>query len=214
MERVPEDPLLELVLRWQAGDRGALEPILAEIEPWLRREVHRATAGRAVNAQDSADLTQQAILNFLEWGPRFCPRNGAQFRALLRRIALNELIDQTRRGRLRDGGRADTLFGSSAAVPPSFGIARSEERPSRAAAVGEEWNWLRLALQYLEPEDRHLLLASEVDGESWEAIAESLGLASPDSARMRAARLKPRLASLVRRLRSGRLPEEPSAGAS
>ena len=103
-----DDPLLELVRRWHAGDRGALEQLLTEVEPWLRREVHRAMSGKAVNEQESSDLSQQARLNFLESGPRILPRSGAQFRALLRRIALNELIDQSRRGRLRDGLRADT----------------------------------------------------------------------------------------------------------
>ena len=204
-----DDPLLELVRRWHAGDRGALEQLLTEVEPWLRREVHRAMSGKAVNAQESSDLSQQAILNFLESGPRILPRSGAQFRALLRRIALNELIDQSRRGRLRDGLRADTLFGASDPASRGFGgVARSAERPSRIAAVGEDWNWLRLALQYLEADDRELLVASEVDGESWDAIAQRLELPSPDAARVRAARLKPRLASLLRRLRAGRVPDD------
>ena len=46
---------------------------------------------------------------------------------------------------------------------------------------------MRLALQFLEPEDRYLLLASEVEGLDWATIAAELGLASPDAARVRCA---------------------------
>ncbi len=92
------------------------------------------------------------------------------------------------------------------------GVARSVERPSYVAAVSEEWNWLRLALQYLEPDDRRLLIASEVEGMSWASISEELALPSPDAARVRALRLKPRLANYVAKLKAGRTPEGESAG--
>jgi RNA polymerase sigma factor (sigma-70 family) len=212
MDADTPDPLLDLVYRWQAGDAEAGNQILVEIEPWLRREVSRAMSGKPVNAQDSADLTQQAITNFLESGPRFVPRSGAEFRSLLRRIALNELVDQSRKGKHRDGLKADTLFGASRSHSGFEGVVPTVERPSHLAAAGEEWNWLRLALQYLEADDRRLLIASEVDGLSWGDIADELGLASADAARVKAARLKPRLANLIRKLKAGRTPEGDLAG--
>src|SRR5262245_42615149 len=114
MPESTDDPLLDLFHRWHAGDRQALERLVVELEPWLRQEVRAAMGGGPVNAQDSADLTQQALFNFLATGPRFVPKNMAQFRALLRRIATNELIDMARKGKHRDGRRFGTLFGSSA----------------------------------------------------------------------------------------------------
>ena len=80
------------------------------------------------------------------------------------------------------------------------------DRPSRAAERSEETAWVRLALQFLEPEDRYLLLASEVEGLDWATIAAELGLASPDAARVRCARLKPRVGVLLLQLRRGMLP--------
>jgi len=208
MDDLAPDPRLDLVQRWHAGDREALGRILTEVEPWLRGELHRAMARKPINAQDSADLTQQALLNFLEGGPRFVPKSGAQFRALLRRIAMNELIDQSRKGKHRDGKHAESLFGKSASMSGGLGgVVRSAERPSYAAAVSEEWNWLRLALQYLEPDDRRLLIASEVEGLSWAAIAEELALPSADAARVRGLRLEPRLANWIAKLKAGRTPE-------
>jgi RNA polymerase sigma factor (sigma-70 family) len=206
-ERDTDERLLEQVRRWRAGDRRALEELLDDVEPWLRQELHRAMRGSPVNAQDSADLTQQALLNFLETGPRFEPKSGAQLRALLRRIAMNELVDQSRRAKHRDGLRFGTLFGSASVAGAHDRIAPSVESPSRVASFGEEWNWLRLALQFLEPDDRRLLIASEVEGASWAAIAEELALPSADAARVRALRLKPRLANYVAKLKAGRTPE-------
>lgn len=212
MDESTSDPLLALVQRWHGGDRNALDEILVQLEPWLRGELHRAMSSKSVNAQDSADLTQQALVNFLEGGPRFVPKSGAQFRALLRRIAMNELIDQSRKGKHREGKRAETLFGASSSMSSGLGgVARSAERPSQVAAVSEEWNWLRLALQYLESDDRYLLLASEVEGLSWAEIAHELGLSSADAARVRADRLKPRLANLILKLRAGRTPGDEEA---
>ena len=208
MSPADRDPLLALVQRWKAGEAEAIAPILGEVEPWLRQEVHLAMAGKPGNALDSADVTQHALLNFLETGPRFVPRSGAEFRSLLKRIAMNEIVDQSRRAKHRDGAGLGSLFGSAMSSPGMGGVVRTAERPSYLAQVGEEWNWLRLAMQFLEPDERRLLLASEVEGLGWGQIAEELGLASPDAARVKAARLKPRLASLARKLQAGRVPDE------
>lgn len=79
--------------------------------------------------------------------------------------------------------------------------------PSRAAMRSEEQAWVRLALQFLEPDERYLILASKVEEQSWGAIAEELGLDSPDAARMKVKRLEPRVANLLRRLKLGQMPE-------
>lgn len=207
MDSDSPDLLLNLLRRWRAGESDALGLLLQHVEQWLHSEISREMTARTVNAQDSWDLTHQAIVNFLESGPRFIPRSEAQLRGLLRRIAINELIDQNRKGKYRDGKRGDTLFGASDSMSGLEVAARSSERPSRVATASEEWNWLRLALQFVEPEDRHLLVAREVDGVSWESIAKEFGLPSPEAARVRVARLKPRLANIVKKLRAGRIPD-------
>lgn len=198
---------LELLERWRGGDRAALDQLLADVEPWLHREVTKAVGDEPRSEQDSLDLAHAAVLNFLSWGPRFVPETPAQFRALLRRIALNEVFDQRRRqGRRGTRQKLDSVLEPRTSLS-GFGVGQgSSERPSRAAERSEETEWVRLALQFLEPEDRYLLLASEVEGLDWATIAAELGLASPDAARVRCARLKPRVGVLLLQLRRGKLP--------
>lgn len=202
------DPALDLLRRWREGDRDALDALLADVLPWLQREVSRAMGAGLRAAQDSGDLVQTAVLNFLSWGPRFVPESGAQFRSLLKRIATNELIDQRRRLARSGGGRhLDSFVGSANPLSGFAGPSLSALRPSGAAERNEEEEWVRLALQFLPAEERYLLLASEVEGLEWAAIARELGIASADAARVRGARLKPKVANLLRQLKGGRLPD-------
>jgi RNA polymerase sigma factor (sigma-70 family) len=205
-----DDATLALLQRQRAGEKDALEALLSEILPWLHREVSRAMGSQPRVTQDSMDLVQTAVLNFLAWGPRFQPRDGGQFRALLRRIALNELIDQRRRSALiREGRQLDSLGSASNPLSGFAAAGLSSLQPSRAAEKREELEWVRLALQFLPAEERQLILLSEVEGLEWAAVARELGLASADAARVRAMRLKPRLANLLRQLKSGMLPPTP-----
>jgi RNA polymerase sigma factor (sigma-70 family) len=202
-------PTLELLERWRSGDRAALDQLLAEVEPWLHREMRNAVGDELREEQDSLDLAHAAVLNFLAWGPRFVPESPAQFRALLKRIAMNEIVDQRRRlGRRGARQRLDSLSDSRNSLS-GYGVSQgSSHRPSRAAELSEETEWVRLALQFLEPDDRYLLLASEVEGLDWATIAAELGIATPDAARVRCARLKPRVGVLLLQLRRGKLPAE------
>lgn len=200
------DPTLQLLQRWQAGDRAALDALLADLLPWLQVEVRRVAGNSGAGIHDSMDLVQTTVLNFLTWGPRFVPQSAAQLRSLFKRIAVNEVIDARRRAS-HTGPHLESLVANSRSLSGFGPEARSELRPSRAAEREEESSWVRLALQFLEPEERLLLLASEVEGRDWAAIAGELGLPNADAARMRAARLKPRLANTIRKLRSGAVPQ-------
>lgn len=207
MNDTPIDPSLALLERWRAGDRSALDALLADILPWLHKEMRRALDGQPRGVQESMDLVQTAVTNFLERGPRFVPQTLAQFRALLKRIATNELIDQWRRHKRAGVRHLESMVNSA---NPLSGFAAANESglaPVRQAQRSEEREWVRLALQFLPDDDRWLLLASEVEGTNWEIIASELGLGSADTARMRGARLKPKLANLLRKLRAGHLPE-------
>jgi len=202
------DPALDLLNRYQAGDPKALELLINDVLPWLHNEVRRSMGHHVDGAQSSTDLVQTVILNFLSWGPRFVPQSGAQFRALLKRIATNELIDQRRReGRSKERKHLGSVGSTSNPLSGFAGPSLSSQRPSMAAVRAEEQEWVRLALQFLSAEDRQLLLASEVEGIDWATIASDMGLQSPDAARVRAARLKPKVANLLRQLKSGMLPD-------
>lgn len=206
----PADPTAELLIRWRNNDPTAVDQLLADILPWLHQEMRKELGNQSRAAVDSMDLAQSAVLNFLRRGVRFVPETPAQFRALLKRIAVNELKDQWRRQKRAGGVRhIDSLVASSNPLSGFGAVAATHDAPNKNVERNEDADWVRLALQFLPEEDRWLVLASEVEGMDWAAIAGELGLAAPDAARMRAARLKPKLANLLRKLRSGRLPEEP-----
>src|SRR5262249_35119589 len=149
----PMQAALALFQRWQAGDRQALDQLVIEIQPWLHREVSQALGSGQRASQDSLDLAQNAVVNFLTWGPRFVPENETQFRALRKRIATNQLIDAQRAQSRRDrGGHLESLHGSGHSFS-GFGPAQpSALGPSRAAERSEDDEWVRLALQFLEPD--------------------------------------------------------------
>jgi RNA polymerase sigma factor (sigma-70 family) len=203
----PTDPTLELLERWRAGDRAALDRLVAEVLPWLQSEVRFVLGNDHSGIHDSLDVVHTTALNFLTWGPRFVPKSVAQLKALLRRIATNEVIDQRRR-RSRGGPHLESMLAASASFSGFGPAVASAAQPSRVAERNEDSNWVRLALQFLDEEERQLLLASEVERQDWATIARELGLANADAARMRCARLKPRLANLVRRLRNGEVPQD------
>jgi len=200
---------LDLFRRSHAGDRAALDQLMAAIQPILHAEISKALGNRPRPFQDSLDLAQNAVVNFLRWGPKFVPETEAQFRALLNRIARNEVVDaQRHQGRRDRGGHLESKLVSGQSFS-GFGPAdRSVDRPNAVAERESEAEWVRLALQFLAPDERHLLIASEVEGQDWATIAKDLGLATPDAARVRCARLKPKVARLLLQLRRGRMPDD------
>jgi RNA polymerase sigma factor (sigma-70 family) len=207
------DLLLSLLSRWYAGDRDALVSLLSELQPWLRSESRNMLRAKSLAAIESMDVVQTSMMRFLEYGPRFKPESGAQLRALIRRIALNVITDEQRRSSHRKNQHFDSLSGASQSMSTFGPAGDSGASPSSVAERNEDQAWIALALQFLPPEDRFLLLASEVDGMAWTKIASELDLPSADAARVRAARLKPRIANILRQLLIGRTPETDSSAA-
>jgi RNA polymerase sigma factor (sigma-70 family) len=168
---------------------------------------------KSLAAIESMDVVQTSMMRFLEYGPRFKPESGAQLRALLKRIALNVIIDEQRRSSHRKNQHVDSLSGASQSMSTFGPAGDSSASPASVAERNEDQAWITLALQFLPPEDRFLLLASEVDGMAWTKIASELDLPSADAARVRASRLKPRIANILRQLRMGRTPDTDSSAA-
>lgn len=201
-----DDDVLALLRRWYEGDPQALGRLVEAIEPWLQQDVRSRLRGSpTTSAIDPADVVQQSIVNFLQWGPRFQPESAAQLRSLLQRIAANHLIDELRRHERRSTN-SDSLSDSGRRMAGYASDSGSSLRPERRAARNEEREWLRLGMQFLSEDERWLLIASEVDGLPWKDIAALLGMESPDAARVRGGRLKIRLANILRQLKGGRTP--------
>ena len=83
-----------LLQRWHAGDRAALDTLLARDMPWIREHVERRL-GQLLRAKGEADdYVQDAVIEVLRYGPRFLIADRERFRGLLARIVENTLRDQ------------------------------------------------------------------------------------------------------------------------
>lgn len=203
------DREIVLLRRWNDGDQAARDELLLLVQPWLQSKVHAAMRKRSHAVMETLDVVQDVIRRFLAYGPKFTPANSGQLRKLFERIASNALTDAGRR-KSNTEAHIEDLMPTSASMSGFGPAVPTFDRPAAVAERNEARNWVRLALQFLAPDDRYLLLASEVDGLPWATIAKELGLASPDAARVRAARLKPTVANLLRKLQAQQVPEAPN----
>lgn len=193
-----------LLSRWHGGDRASLEQLLARDMPWLIEQVRRRLGSLLKAKGEVEDYVHEAVVDALQYGPRFVMSDKAQFRALMARIVENILRGQAERwnAQKREARRErevprDTILSLD---PPM----RDVTRPSMAAQRDADTEWIRLAIELLPPEDRALVRWREWDQVPFAEIGEQLGI-SADAARMRFARVLPKLASTVERLRRGEI---------
>ena len=201
------DQTVDLLRRWHAGDREALETLVRANLDWLRRWVRTRLGPKLRAYEETHDQVQEAIIDVLTFGPRFSITDNEQFRAVLARIVENNLRDRNRWiGRQRravDRNRplpSDTVLDLD---PPVRSVTRPSEAGQRAERQQQE-AWVRLAIELLDPRDRDVLWMRDFDELSFEAIGEHLGV-TPNAARMRHRKALPKLARKVKELMSGRL---------
>jgi RNA polymerase sigma factor (sigma-70 family) len=198
-----------LLQRWHDGDDSALAALVAAHLPWLRAHVERRLGAFLRARGDADDYLQDAVLDFLRDGPRFQVRDGEQLRALLARIVENTLRDRNDwfRAKRRRLATQATLRADSV-LPLDPALLRSTT-PSRDAARTEVRDWVRLALELLEAEDRKILIAREYEDRSFVDLGSELGM-TPNAVRMRWVRAVARLADVMQDLQAGRLPAPPA----
>jgi RNA polymerase sigma-70 factor, ECF subfamily len=198
----PKDCTVDQLRRWYGGDKQALDQLLGENLEWMRRYLRRRAPPELRERFDSVDLVQDGVLQLLKHGPQFAPENRAQFRGLLAKVllyAMRDRLDQIRTAK-RSSGREQPL--------PSVGISRIVARdrtpttPDSALKRGEQREWVRLALELVQPEERKILELRQFDELSFAEIASQLGLASEDAARMRFNRALASLTLCIQKLRT------------
>lgn len=193
---------IDLLRSWHAGSRTALEDLLARHLPWIRDYVRRRLGEKLRARDETLDLVQEAVVDVLEYGPRFEITDEGCFRSLLARIVENNIRDRDKylNRACRDAGRERSGCTDSvlALDPPVDSVTN----PSAKASAAETAEWVRLAIELLEPADREVVLLREWDGLTFTAIGQRLGIPE-NTARMRYQRALPKLAQKVTGLRSG-----------
>jgi RNA polymerase sigma-70 factor (ECF subfamily) len=207
MRRV--DETAQLLLRWANGDQQALADLVAADAGWVESHVRARLGNHLRQRVDTQDIVQNTLLTILRTGPRFVCSDRAHLRGLLARMVENTIRAEAhhqaagKRDRRREV-RADP--GASGSVLILDRHAASVTDPGSAAGKAETRDWLRLALELLEPDDRNVILWREYEGLPFADVAQRLAM-TEDAARMRFARALPKLARKLKALRAGELGE-------
>jgi RNA polymerase sigma-70 factor (ECF subfamily) len=200
-----DDNTLYNLKLWNQGDDRGLEALVAQHLPWLHDQVRRRMGPLLSSKAETGDYVHDAVIDFMRYVPRFQVRSGDLFRALLLKVVENTLRHKNEwfRARRRDIARerplpSDTVLSLD---PPG---ARPTSTPSLSAARHEEEAFVRLALEFLDAEYRHVIVLRQWDRLPFERIGEQLGV-SANAARMKHRRALRQLAERIWELRSGRL---------
>lgn len=200
------DPLLtsSFLKRWHKGESEGLEKLIERHLPWIQSYVHRKLSGLLRSKTETGDIVQDAMVQFLRYGPKFHLSNDMQFRGLLAKIIQNVLRDKydwfTAQRRAIAKERpipADTVLN----LDP---LHSNVNTPSQIVYKHEQEAWVRLGLELLDPEYRQVIVLREWEELSFAEIGKSMNM-SKDSARRRYMDSILQLMKNVRTLRSGKL---------
>jgi len=193
-----------LLKKWHSGERAGLDGLLDRHLPWIRNHV-RGRLGSLLRVKaETMDYVQDAMVQFLKYGPSILVAEDDHFRALFVRIVENSIRNQY------DWFTAQRRAVSrEKPLPPDtvLSIDRPVDRvvrPSQEAANNENEAWVRLGLELIDADDSKVLILRQWQDLSFAAIGERLDI-SAAAARMRHNRAVTRLAREVGKLRRGQI---------
>ena len=161
-----------LVEQCKAGDRKAFQTLVERYQ----RKVYTIAFGVVRNHDDAMDVTQDAFLKVHRYLPNF--KGDSSFYTWLYRIVVNLCIDRKRRAtRAAEVDYDDALEHSSDAAAGPTLASTYIESPQKALARKELREQMGVALGKLSDSHRKILVLREVEGMSYEDIAETLGVA-------------------------------------
>ena len=160
----------ELVARVQAGDRDAFRELFEK----YHRRAFAVSLGVVKNKQDAMDVVQDAFINVHHHIQNF--QGSSSFYTWLYRIVMNLSIDHIRRVSRKKGvdyddtiSREGHVAGDGALLPSI-----SDSNPAKTVLRHELSEAIRSALDTLPEYHREVILLREVEGLSYEEMAEVL----------------------------------------
>jgi RNA polymerase sigma-70 factor (ECF subfamily) len=159
----------ELVVRAQTGSTEAFETLVTR----YRGRIYAMTMNMTGNDADAWDLSQEVFIKAWRKLPEFEGRS--QFFTWLYRITNNTAIDWIRKKKIQGAEFNDELGNVPAAGAPT--APRSTPAPDRAMVNQEIGGRIREALAQLSPDHRSVILLKEIDGLSYQEIADTVGCA-------------------------------------
>jgi RNA polymerase sigma-70 factor, ECF subfamily len=163
---------LELAKRAQEGDRDAFR----ELVQLYQRRVYSICYGMLKDSEDSLDVSQEVFVKVYRYLPRF--NHQSSFYTWLYRITVNLCIDHIRKAkRAREVEFEDRYAHGSESVdgsmimPSTLGL-----NPDKVYGRRELREKMLEALESLSEKHRTILILREVEGLSYEEIADVLGI--------------------------------------
>jgi RNA polymerase sigma-70 factor, ECF subfamily len=165
-----ETPDTELVERARGGDMAAYEQLVTR----YRGRIYGMTLNMTGSDADARDISQEVFIKAWRALPGFESRS--QFFTWLYRITQNAVIDWARKRKIRPGTEFnDELLAAPEAAAVT--VPRGHISPDRALENRELGVRIRQALEQLSPEHRAVVLLKEIDGLSYQEIADTVGCA-------------------------------------
>lgn len=167
----------------QAGDREALDLLIARFLPRMRRWAHGRVPYGARGLADTSDLVQETVFQTFKQIERFEVRGEGALQGYLRQALMNRVRDYARQA----GRRPVTTALNTGMDPP--------ERSPVEQAVGQQvLDRYEDALSRLSDTDRELVVARVELGLDVDEIVAAFDKPSPAAARKAVARALMRLA--------------------
>lgn len=198
MTREHEAQIVRKVLQ---GDVNAFEKLVTEYEKGVYAIAQRMTA----NPEDAADMTQETFIKAYNSLQSF--RGDSKFSVWLYRIASNVCLDF-----LRSRSRKPTV---SLSVEDDEGeeteldVADESQSPELLLERGLTRDAVRRGLQALPPDYRQILLLREIQGLSYEEIADALRI-EVGTVKSRIFRARKRLCAFL--IEDGNIPDFTTSG--
>ncbi len=154
-----------LIMRAQAGDGGAFRLLVERHQ----RRVFAIALGLVRDEQDAREIAQEAFLRVHKGLPQF--HGGSSFFTWLYRIVTNLSIDLMRKPSRRE---AELHFALEIDDAESALLPAADADPYDVVRRGELSERIYAALEQLPPYHRGVILMREVEGMSYEEMAEAM----------------------------------------
>jgi RNA polymerase sigma-70 factor (ECF subfamily) len=152
----------EVISRCQQGDQDALK----EIFDRYHRKVYRVAYGVVRQREDALDIVQEVFIKLFRSIKNF--KGKSHFYTYLYRMVMNTAIDHTRKTKRIPSSTIDEDEGFQLSDD-------AEKRPDRILAHKELEERVKAAMEKLPPDQKAVLIFREVEGLSYQEIAEAMG---------------------------------------
>jgi RNA polymerase sigma-70 factor (ECF subfamily) len=156
------DDEAEMISRCQQGDQNALREIFDQ----YHKKVYRIAYGVVRHREDALDIVQEVFIKLFRSIKNF--KGKSHFYTYLYRMAMNTAIDHTRKMKRQPSSSMDEDEGFQLSD-------NAEKRPDRIFAHKELEERVKVAMEKLPAEQKAALIFREVEGLSYQEMAEAMG---------------------------------------